>query len=226
MAVNRENNPTSHVTDCQRIKLMMTQPKKIRSAGYAIWFPWKLSYLAFRHKVYPVMNPSKIAYKKKHELSPRSQFKPSTILGSKKSLRQMLKNLASPQKRSAQLMFFPVMTSTEELLRGHTHTQGAFRLGVPFSDHRHSPVLVLKAMVFVWNHFKKPPFFVLWRVKGIRSSPTCVQRPMVTLILVHPMPETSHWGWFVPPISGIGNGLWHLCFGLYHIISITAIWKS
>ena len=46
------------------------------------------------------------------------------------------------------------------------------------------------------------------------------------ILLVNPLPSTSNWGWFVAPMSGnIGNGLWHLWFGVCQIISMT-YWKS
>ena len=63
--LNRGNNPTSHVTDCQRIKLMMTQPKKNTFSWLCNLVSLKIELFSFLAKVYPVMNPSKIAYKKK-----------------------------------------------------------------------------------------------------------------------------------------------------------------
>ena len=66
-------------------------------------------------------------------------------------------------------MFFPVMTSTELLKVTH-------RRSFPFGG---TPVIivirlffVLKAIVFQWNHFKKPPQIVLWNLQwGMGTKP-------------------------------------------------------
>ena len=148
--IKQGKQSNKHATDCQRIKLMMTQPKKNTFSWLCNLVSLKIELFSFPAKVYPVMNPSKIAYKKKNTWTSTSKpIQPIlSILGSKKSMRQMLKNLPTEEVGTAHVL------SSHDLNRAaESHTQEELSVwGYP-SDHRHSPVFCIESHSFSMEPF-------------------------------------------------------------------------